>query len=165
MREMGLGRAGTGKGEITLADARDRAGDLVKLVRGGTDLVIQREEEAKAKAQKAAMMAITFTQVSEKFMNVHGAGRGDVTPHGFRSSFSDWAADRVVRPAIGEEASREVDEALFESSLVTTMLTIHPSGTAVSIGLGWPCVVSRSRAIRQAPRQGDHVLRLGGYRR
>ena len=35
MREMGLGRAGYADGEVPLADARERAGELFKQVRAG----------------------------------------------------------------------------------------------------------------------------------
>ena len=55
MREMGLGRAGYGDGEIPLADAREHAGALYKQVRAGIDPLDQRlanTKAMKAEAQK-----------------------------------------------------------------------------------------------------------------
>ena len=37
MREMGLGRAGGGAADVTLAEAREKAAALFKLVRSGVD--------------------------------------------------------------------------------------------------------------------------------
>jgi hypothetical protein len=42
MREMGLGRAGNGASDVTLAEARERAAALLKLVRSGTDPLADR---------------------------------------------------------------------------------------------------------------------------
>lgn len=45
--------------------------------------------------------------------------------------------DRIVQPAIGEAASREVGEAMFETTIVTTMPgAIISPGVQMSIGLG-----------------------------
>jgi integrase len=41
---------------------------------------------------EAAMWGETFTRLMKRL------GRGDVTPHGFRSSFRDWSADRTNYP-------------------------------------------------------------------
>lgn len=50
---------------------------------------------------------------------------------------SQVTRDRVIHPSIGAEASREVGEAMFETSIVTTMPGAAISlGTTVSIGLG-----------------------------
>ncbi len=77
MREMGLGRAGYGDGEIPLVDAREHAGALYKQVRAGIDPLDQRlanTKAMKAEAQKALVKAITFRDVAEKFMDAHEAG-------------------------------------------------------------------------------------------
>jgi hypothetical protein len=50
-REMGLGRAGAEPGAVPLSEARQKAGDLHRLVRSGTDPLAQRDaEQAAAKA-------------------------------------------------------------------------------------------------------------------
>lgn len=74
MREMGLGRAGDGDEAVTLAEARDKAIDLFRLVRAGVDPLAQREAEAKAAAadaQKATIRGITFRTVAERYLDTH----------------------------------------------------------------------------------------------
>ena len=44
-REMGLGRAGAEPGAVPLSEARQKAGDLHRLVRSGTDPLAQRDAE------------------------------------------------------------------------------------------------------------------------
>jgi len=77
MREMGLGRAGTDAASVTLAEARAKAADLHKLVRAGVDPLTKRQADgiaAKAATQDAAVKAITFRTVAEKYMDAHEAG-------------------------------------------------------------------------------------------
>ncbi len=77
MREMGLGRAGTDAASVTLAEARVKAAELHKLVRAGVDPLAKREADdqaVKAAAQQAAVKAITFRTVAEKYMDAHDAG-------------------------------------------------------------------------------------------
>jgi integrase len=74
MREMGLGRAGAGAADVTLAEARARAAALFKLVRAGTDPLIQREADnaaAKATAQDVAARAVTFRTVADRYLTAH----------------------------------------------------------------------------------------------
>lgn len=74
MREMGLGRAGDDDAAVKLVDARIKAADLHKLVKSGIDPLDQREAEAAqaaADAQKAAIRAITFRTVAERYLNAH----------------------------------------------------------------------------------------------
>lgn len=76
MREMGLGRAGAEPGGVSLAEARGRAGELMRLVRGGSDPLAQREADevaAKAASQEAAIRAITFRAVVEQYVAAHEA--------------------------------------------------------------------------------------------
>jgi integrase len=77
MREIGLGRAGYGKFDVPLTDARDQAAELIKQVRAGVDPLAKREADdkaARAEAQRAKLKAITFREVAEKFMDAHEAG-------------------------------------------------------------------------------------------
>ncbi len=76
MREMGLGRAGAGNECVTLAEARDKAAALFKLVRSGVDPLAQREADAaaaKAEAQEAAIRRVTFKTVAERYLAAHAA--------------------------------------------------------------------------------------------
>jgi integrase len=74
MREMGLGRAGDDDAAVKLAEARDKAADLHKMVRAGVDPLDKREAEAAeaaAEAQRAAVKAITFRTVTERYLKAH----------------------------------------------------------------------------------------------
>lgn len=76
MREMGLGPA-RGKDAVPLADARDLAAPLRRLVRNGIDPLDQRKAEAAAalaadQAEKAK--AITFRAVTGFYLDAHEAG-------------------------------------------------------------------------------------------
>jgi integrase len=76
MREMGLGRAGADPGAVPLAEAREKAGELMRLVRSGVDPLAQREADAaaaKAEAQQAAVRGITFRTVTGKCIEAHEA--------------------------------------------------------------------------------------------
>ncbi len=77
MREMGLGRAGSDPGAVTLAEARSRAGELHKRVRAGVDPLDAKHAEtaaSRARAQQEAVRAITFRSVAEQFIASHEAG-------------------------------------------------------------------------------------------
>ena len=77
MREVGLGRAGTDKNAVGLAEARDKAGTLYRMVRAGLDPLAKREADAaaaKAAAQDAAIRAVTFRQSAVEHIASHEAG-------------------------------------------------------------------------------------------
>jgi integrase len=74
MREMGLGRAGPDDAAVKLTDARDEAAKLLKQVRSGVDPLDKREADAAqaaADAQAAAIQAITFRTVAERYLAAH----------------------------------------------------------------------------------------------
>jgi integrase len=74
MREMGLGRAGDDDAAVKLVEARDKAADLHKMVRAGVDPLDKRDADAAqaaADAQKAAIRAITFRSVAERYLAAH----------------------------------------------------------------------------------------------
>jgi integrase len=76
-REAGLGRAGSEPGAVPLSEARQKAGDLHRLVRSGIDPLAQRDAEqaaAKAAAQQAAVLRTTFRETAERFIDVNKAG-------------------------------------------------------------------------------------------
>jgi integrase len=79
LREMGLGRADAdgSKGGITLANARDRAAELRRLVKAGSDPLDHRDAKEAAdvaQAKAAAARARTFAQVAEEYQKAHAAG-------------------------------------------------------------------------------------------
>jgi integrase len=79
LREMGLGRADAGgsKGGSTLANARDRAAELRRLVKAGSDPLDHRDAKEAAdvaQAKAAAARARTFAQVAEEYQKAHAAG-------------------------------------------------------------------------------------------
>ena len=74
LREMGLGRAGSARGEVKLADARERAAGLYAQVRAGIDPLAQREAdaiEAKAVAQDKLITSITLRAAAERYIAAH----------------------------------------------------------------------------------------------
>jgi integrase len=76
-REMGLGRAGAEPGAVPLSEARQKAGDLHRLVKSGTDPLTQRDAEraaAKAAAQAAVVRRTTFRETAERFIAGNKAG-------------------------------------------------------------------------------------------
>lgn len=76
MREMGLGRAGIGKNAVSLAEARENAGTLYRMVKAGIDPLAKREADgaaARAAAQDAAIKAVTFRQAALDYIGMHAA--------------------------------------------------------------------------------------------
>ena len=108
MREMGLGPAGYADGEVPLANARERAGELFKRVRAGIDPLTARAVEIKAKkaeAQIAAIKAKTFREVAETFMDAHEGGlRNAKHKMQWRNTMSTYAY-----PVIGEIPVAEIE--------------------------------------------------------
>jgi integrase len=80
-REAGLGRAGEGAGEVTLAVAREKTAEWRRLLKNGTDPLVLRETqearrqaEAQATATTAVIEAKTFRKVTEHYLAAHEAG-------------------------------------------------------------------------------------------
>jgi integrase len=76
MREMGLGRA-RGANAVTLAEAREKAGRLYRMVRDGLDPLAERDREAaesQARTEAAAVRAITFKDVATDYIAANAAG-------------------------------------------------------------------------------------------
>jgi integrase len=76
MREVGLGRAGTDRNAVGLAEARDKAGTLYRMVRAGIDPLAKRDADAaaaKSMAQDAAIRAVTFRQAAVEYIASHEA--------------------------------------------------------------------------------------------
>src|ERR1700710_262001 len=72
MREMGLGTA-TGRDAVTLAEAREKAAELHRMVRAGIDPLTRAaaESAAAAAAQSAAARVKTFREVVDLYLAAH----------------------------------------------------------------------------------------------
>lgn len=115
MREMGLGRAG-GDGAVTLADARDKAIDLFRMIRAGIDPLAQREAEAAAAAAEAERTAIkktTFRTVGKLYLEAHADGwRNDKHSAQWGSTLETYAYPHMGDLAVGEVGTEHVLAAL-----------------------------------------------------
>ena len=115
-REMGLGRAGEGPGDVTLAEARQKTADLRKLIKAGIDPLAHREaEEArqKAAAQQAAARGVTFKAVAELYMGAHEAGwRNDKHKDQWRNTLVTYAFPHFGELPVGDVETGHVMAAL-----------------------------------------------------
>jgi len=112
MREIGLGPA-RGRGAVSLVAARQRAGDLSRMVTAGIDPLVQRDvdaEAAKVAAVEAAKQATTFRAEAEAYMEAHSPG-WENTKH--RAQWKSTMATYVY-PHIGDTpiASVTTDDVL-----------------------------------------------------
>ncbi len=115
-REAGLGRAGEGPGDVTLAEARQRTADMRRLIKAGIDPLAQREAEAaaqKAAAQQAAAQAVTFKAVADLYMAAHAAGwRNDKHRDQWRNTLATYAFPLFGDMQVGEVRTGHVMAAL-----------------------------------------------------
>src|SRR5580658_348643 len=77
MREAGLGRAGSERGAVSLAEARGKAAELMRLVKAGIDPLAQRDAEkaaANAAKEERDLKQKTFKAAAELYMAAHEAG-------------------------------------------------------------------------------------------
>ncbi len=116
MREMGLGRAGADDAAVKLADARDRAADLHKMVRAGIDPLDHREAkeaEAAAEAQRAAVRAISFRTVTERYLKAHEKSwRNPKHRAQWRNTLDTYAHPHLGDLPVGDVATEHVLAAL-----------------------------------------------------
>jgi hypothetical protein len=76
LREMGLGRAGEGRNDVRLAEAREKATDIYKKVKAGVDPLAERESAKVATAaarQDAKVKAVTFKEAAGRYIDAHKA--------------------------------------------------------------------------------------------
>lgn len=110
MRELGLGPAGADTGDVSLAEARDKASVLAKRVRDGGDPLAEREAEkaaAKADAQTAKITGITFKAAAAKFIAAQEAGWRNTKHHAqWRNTLATYAD-----PHFGDVPVRDVNTA------------------------------------------------------
>ena len=109
-REAGLGRAGKGKGAVKLAEARQKAADMRRMLKTGIDPLAHREAEAarqKAAAQQAAAQGVTFRAVADLYMGAHDAGwRNPKHQDQWRSTLTSYAFPLLRRFAGGRRGDR-----------------------------------------------------------
>ncbi len=94
MREMGLGTASGGAAAVSLAEAREKAGLLIKAVRDGIDPLADRDSKLAAEAaarQAAIIQALTFRTAGERYIEAHEAGWSSRTRTGWVGTLRDYA--------------------------------------------------------------------------
>jgi integrase len=115
MREMGLGRA-RGPNAVSLADARQAAAPLHRLVRNGVDPLDQRATEAeaaRAAAQAEKARAITFKAVAAYYLDAHEAGWRNAKHAGqWRATLEAYAYPHMGDLPVGRVGTAEVLAAL-----------------------------------------------------
>jgi len=115
LRDMGLGKA-SGPGAVTLAEARDKAAGLSKLVKAGTDPLEQREADAaaaKAAEQQAIARAKSFRDVADLYLSSHDAGwRNAKHRQQWRNTLATYAY-----PHMGDLPVADVDTAHVMAAL------------------------------------------------
>ena len=108
-RDVGLGPA-AGAGAVTLASARDKAGDLRKSVKSGVDPLAERlrgAAESLAAAQAAQIAGITFKAVAEAHMAANEASwRNDKHRQQWRNTLATY-----VYPVMGDSPVADVTTA------------------------------------------------------
>jgi len=158
MREMGLGRAGGGSADVTLAEARARAAALFKLVRAGTDPLIQREADnaaAKATAQDVAARAVTFRTVADRYLTAHHASwRNPKHRQQWANTLETYAYPHMGDLPAGEVATAHVLAAL------EPIWTTKPE-TAARVRGRIEAVLDYAKAIDL--RQGENPARWKGH--
>jgi integrase len=110
-REMGLGPA-AGRSAVSLADARDKAIRLRRLVRDGVDPLDAREAEdaaKKAEAARATAGAITFRDVTDRYIAAHEAGwRNAKHRQQWRNTLEQYVLPSIGELAVGAVGTGEV---------------------------------------------------------
>ena len=92
IREMGLGSVA----DVSLAEVREKAADLYRAVKAGTDPLAERDtarEAAKVEARRAVVRAITFGEVADHYIAAHEAGwRNPKHRQQWRNTLDTYAA-------------------------------------------------------------------------
>ena len=104
MREMGLGSVA----ETSLAEAREKAANLHRAVKGGTDPLAERAARAaaeKAAAHQATVRALTFSDVADRYLAAHQESwRNPKHRQQWRNTLGTYAA-----PILGSLSVADVD--------------------------------------------------------
>ena len=155
---MGLGRAGAEPGAVPLSEARQKAGDLHRLVRSGTDPLAQRDAEqaaAKAAAQQAAVRRTTFREAAERFIAGNKAGwRNPKHRAQWGSTLATYAYPHMGDLPVADVATEHVLAALHP------IWTTKPE-TAARVRGRIEAVLDYARAI--GLRTGDNPARWRGH--
>jgi integrase len=114
VRELGLGPA-AGRGEVRLAEARQRADKERQLLRSGIDPVERRRADkaaARAAAQDQKIRGRTFRQVAEEYLASHEKGWSLIHASQWSSSLK-----RLVYPLIGDVLIADIADAHVQAVL------------------------------------------------
>jgi integrase len=115
-RDMGLGLAGSEPAAVTLAEARDRAAELARMVRSGVDPLTAREAEQaerRAAEQRDAAQGMTFRAVAERYLSAHDAGwRNPKHRQQWRNTLATYAYPHMGDLPVAEVGTGHVMAAL-----------------------------------------------------
>lgn len=115
MREMGLGAA-DGKGAVSLADARVKAGAALRQVQNGTDPLVARDAEREAREAAAAAAkagAVTFNQAVDSFLAGREAGWRNAKHRAqWRNTLTDYAGPHIGSKPVGRIDVADVQKVL-----------------------------------------------------
>jgi integrase len=157
-REMGLGRAGAEPGAVPLSEARQKAGDLHRLVRSGTDPLAQRDAErsaAQAAAQEAVVRRTTFREAAERFIFGNKAGWRNAKHRAqWGSTLATYAYPHMGYLPVADVGTEHVLAALHP------IWTTKPE-TAARVRGRIEAVLDYARAI--GLRRGDNPARWRGH--
>ena len=115
-REMGLGRAdASGEHGLSLAEARDKAAALHRLVKQGIDPLAQRDADAAAEAarlaaqQQAAARRKTFNEAADAFIGAHEAGWGNAKHRQqWENTLTTYAAPLIGKVPVADIGTEQV---------------------------------------------------------
>jgi integrase len=110
-REVGLGPA-AGAGAVSLADAREQAADLRRLVKSGIDPIDKREKEAgdaAAAVQASKIAGVTFRNAAETYIATHEKSwRNPKHRQQWKNTLSTYAYPVMGDLPVGEVGTPEV---------------------------------------------------------
>nr|WP_237182149.1 site-specific integrase [Roseomonas marmotae] len=109
-REMGLGSAGEGPGDVSLAAARQAAAEARALAREGVDPIDHRKAAQEAAGAAAATaQANTFEMVAEAYIKAHRAGwRNEKHASQWTNTLTTYAYPRLGRMPVSSIATADV---------------------------------------------------------
>lgn len=107
-RDIGLGSAA----DVSLAEARERAGKLRKAAREGFDPVAIREAERAANAAVPPPAPPTFAEIADKAHKQLGSGWSDKTASQFKASLNKHAIPALGAKPVADITPKDVIDAL-----------------------------------------------------
>ena len=156
-RDIGLGPA-AGPGAVSLAAARERAGDLRRLVKSGVDPVTKREidaADAAAAAQAAVIASITFRASAEAYIAAHeGSWRNAKHRAQWTNTLAAYAYPNIGDMAVADIGTEHV------MAVLEPIWRVKPE-TASRVRGRIESILDAARA--RGHRQGENPARWRGH--